>query len=148
MDNEVTLVATAGPLKGTEFVLRGPGPCLLGRSRGCAIVFPFDTTVSRHHCVVSADESGVWVQDLGSLNGTFVNGENVGQRDPLRERGPVALLPDPPHPLHGGDEIEVGCNAFRVEISEPAADEAEQDEPRWQPAPDPSHEERADAVFA
>jgi eukaryotic-like serine/threonine-protein kinase len=147
MDNQVTLVATAGPLKGMEFVLREPGPFLLGRSRGCAIVFPFDATVSRHHCVVSADESGVWVQDLGSLNGTFVNGEKVGQRDPLRDRVRVALLPDPPHPLHGGDEIQVGCNAFRVEINAAPADETEGDEPCWEPAHDPSHEEPA-AVLA
>jgi predicted component of type VI protein secretion system len=148
MDNEVTLFASAGPLRGREFVLAGPGPCLLGRSRSCAIRLPFDATVSRHHCLVGADATGVWVQDLGSLNGTFVNGEKVGQRDPLRALEEVPCLASPPHPLHAGDEIEVGWNVFRVEINGTPADEADWDEPRWQPAPDPSHEEYADAVPA
>lgn len=37
-----------------------------------------DPYVSKHHCRVTEDESGeVWIEDLGSMNGTFVDGVRV-----------------------------------------------------------------------
>jgi len=36
--------------------------------------------VSRIHARISPDETGVWVEDLGSRNGTFVNGQRIGER--------------------------------------------------------------------
>jgi pSer/pThr/pTyr-binding forkhead associated (FHA) protein len=54
-------------------------------------VFLDDVTVSRKHAEIRREADGFLIQDLGSLNGTYVNGERV-------ER---ALLTS-------GDEIQIG----------------------------------------
>jgi pSer/pThr/pTyr-binding forkhead associated (FHA) protein len=56
------------------------------------VVIEFDTSVSRLHAVVERYSTGFCVRDLGSANGTFVNGERV-----MAERR-----------LHTGDEIRLG----------------------------------------
>jgi len=62
----------------------------IGRSPECEI-FLDDVTVSRNHAVLIARTGGYVVEDLGSLNGTFVN----------RRRIDTAVL-------HGGDELQIG----------------------------------------
>jgi len=62
----------------------------IGRSPECE-VFLDDVTVSRNHAVLIARTGGYVVEDLGSLNGTFVN----------RRRIDTAVL-------HGGDELQIG----------------------------------------
>jgi pSer/pThr/pTyr-binding forkhead associated (FHA) protein len=71
--------------------------------------------VSRHHCVLELDPSGVWVRDLGSRNGTYVNGSIIGQRPP--EQPPEDSDPSTfmAHELHEGDEIRVGSTVFRLD---------------------------------
>ena len=50
---------------------------IIGRAADAAI-FLDDITVSRHHAEVFEGESGaVWVRDLGSMNGTYLNGQQV-----------------------------------------------------------------------
>ncbi len=56
-----------------------------------------DPTVSWHHAVIGADETGWWIEDLGSKNGTFVNGAQV-QREALQDR----------------DEIRIGSAQFLI----------------------------------
>ena len=61
-------------------------------------------TLSRHHCVVEAADGGFTVLDLGSTNGTRLNGRVV-----------------PPHlptPLTAGDQLELGAHRLRVAIEE------------------------------
>src|SRR5208337_2808129 len=44
-----------------------------------------DATVSRRHAVISIDTAGkAWIMDLGSTNGTFVDGERVPLQTPVR----------------------------------------------------------------
>ena len=43
-------------------------------------LFLDDVTVSRHHARVLRDEGGFWVEDLNSLNGTYVNRKRVEQQ--------------------------------------------------------------------
>jgi len=62
----------------------------IGRSPECEI-FLDDVTVSRNHAVLIARPDGFVVEDLGSLNGTFVN----------RRRIDTAVL-------KGGDELQIG----------------------------------------
>jgi len=86
----LTLLVLQGPDKGRRFELPD-APALVGReSRQIPLS---DNTVSRRHCEL-VPENGQWVvRDLGSANGTYVNGVKVG-------RGPQVLKL--------GDQIRVG----------------------------------------
>ncbi len=109
------LKAVGGELHGQEFSISGPAHCVLGRSRGCTLRLPSDGTVSRQHCLIEVDDGRAWVQDLGSLNGTLVNGEKIGQRE--RVRGGDATMVQPPRQdLHNGDELRICNNTFRVAL--------------------------------
>lgn len=52
--------------------------CLIGRSEDCDFVLS-DATVSKHHARIGADGTGWFVEDLGSTNGTYVNGKLVSK---------------------------------------------------------------------
>src|SRR3712207_6660979 len=83
------LVFVAGPLKDTVCAL-GVEEVAVGRDSSNRLGVP-DSLLSRRHCVVRS-EGGVYrVEDLESLNGTFVNGRPVRQ-----------------HQLQHGDRIDVG----------------------------------------
>lgn len=63
-------------------------PLVIGRADDCGLVIA-NTSVSRHHCRVYREDAGYVVEDLGSTNGSFVNGERVqhfGLRDGDRLR--------------------------------------------------------------
>jgi pSer/pThr/pTyr-binding forkhead associated (FHA) protein len=59
-----------------EFTFQQPASCLLGRSRDCTWQ-SHSAFVSRRHCLFRIDPPFVSVRDLGSLNGTYVNGERI-----------------------------------------------------------------------
>ena len=87
-----------GPLSGTEFVLRDE-VSVAGRHVDCAIPIP-DPKVSRNHAEFIPDDEGQFsIIDLGSSNGTYVNG--------------IQLPASVPRQLCGGDEIRIGHNTFR-----------------------------------
>jgi len=77
----------------------GDDPVRVGRLPDCAIPLS-DSQVSRHHAEFRRAEQGFEVVDLGSLNGTSVNGMKVQQ-----------------HALADGDVISVGETAIRYEES-------------------------------
>jgi hypothetical protein len=52
------------------------GRLLLGRASGCQLVFA-DDTVSRRHAELSLRDGSWFIRDLGSSNGTWVNGRRV-----------------------------------------------------------------------
>ncbi len=66
------LIIESGPRSGLTYVL-GPGNTIVGRSGDCQI-FLADVTVSREHARFSVDANGLSMTDLGSTNGTYVNG--------------------------------------------------------------------------
>ena len=73
----ISLAAKNGPLEGKEYVFLEPQVCLAGRSHDCDLRFPNGLefqTVSRHHCLLDIDPPSIWVRDLASSNGTFING--------------------------------------------------------------------------
>lgn len=89
------LVVHRGPGEGTEFVLPATADVVtVGRSPESGI-FLDDVTVSRHHAEFRHGAEGWSVQDIGSLNGTYVNRVRV----------------DDQH-LGGGDEVQVGKFRF------------------------------------
>jgi eukaryotic-like serine/threonine-protein kinase len=114
---KLTLTMTHGCLEKKRFVFKAPAQCVIGRAEDCTIRLPMDglhQDVSRHHCILDVDPSGVWVGDLGSRNGTYVNGIIIGQRPPEQppeDSDPRAFMA---HELHEGDEIRVGSTVFRL----------------------------------
>ena len=81
-------------------------PCIIGRNHECSMHLA-DEKVSQQHAKVSLENNAVMIEDLGSLNGTYVNGEKI--------EGPVELL--------SGDEVVVGMtNLFFVVSASDSAD--------------------------
>jgi FHA domain len=68
------------------------GDATIGRGGGCAVPLTFDTFVSQVHARASDRDGDLWVEDVGSTNGTYVNGERI----------------DKPLKLRKGDRIQVG----------------------------------------
>jgi ABC-type multidrug transport system ATPase subunit/predicted component of type VI protein secretion system len=56
---------------------------VIGRTEGCDLVVPFPSVSSRH-CRLSQFANGYTVEDLGSTNGTYVNGARIAPHDPVR----------------------------------------------------------------
>ncbi len=68
------LIAQSGPLNGQRW---GIGKEIhIGRDQECEIMIP-DRQVSRFHARFSITTEGILIEDLGSKNGTFVNGEQI-----------------------------------------------------------------------
>jgi pSer/pThr/pTyr-binding forkhead associated (FHA) protein len=107
---EVEEVAAAEPAPvarlvdsaGTEYLVM-PGTNAIGRREGNAIVLP-DLYVSGSHAELVADETGFWITDLGSTNGSVLNR--------------TKLVPGERMSLNDGDEIVFGQTAMRFEVVE------------------------------
>lgn len=56
----------------------------VGRSRDCGVSLPDDTFVSQVHARVFRRDNALFVEDLGSTNGTFLNDDKVAAAVPLR----------------------------------------------------------------
>jgi tetratricopeptide (TPR) repeat protein len=85
------LVCTAGPCAGQEFGLE-EGEYVVGRASDNPICIP-DTSVSRRHVLIRRLGGGWTVNDLGSGNGTLMNGEPLSEETPLVS-GAVLTLGD------------------------------------------------------
>lgn len=83
------LLMLEGPAPGRRVFLERP-TLLIGRDEGCDIVIA-DRQVSRHHARISLEGDGYILKDLGSKNGTFVNGQELAE----------------PYALQDGDEIQI-----------------------------------------
>lgn len=94
---QVTLEVVEGPLAGNQFQV-SEGRSSVGRSSSNDIVLAVED-VSRHHAWIERDGSRLQVTDVGSTNGTRVNGEHVH----------IAELQD-------GDRLQMGSSAMVVSI--------------------------------
>jgi pSer/pThr/pTyr-binding forkhead associated (FHA) protein len=120
----ITLIVTRGPLAGQKYAFSPPTTCTVGRARDCTISLPLEAEhldVSRHHCLLDISPEAVRVRDLGSLNGTYVNGRKIGQRDGRAAPHNPGRSDCPIVELTGGDEVQLGDHtAFRVCIDSPS----------------------------
>jgi hypothetical protein len=91
------LVGMAGTYMGQVFPVAGSA--VIGREPANGVPLDRDTTASRRHAQISAEAGGYRIQDLGSANGTFVNGARVTE----------SLL-------NPGDEVSIGGTRFRFEV--------------------------------
>jgi pSer/pThr/pTyr-binding forkhead associated (FHA) protein len=90
------LVVTEGPLAGRRIEL--DGELVIGREDAGLTID--DEELSRRHAVVRVVGGSVEIEDLGSRNGTFVNGQRV----------------DGATRLSSGDSLKVGRSVFAIEL--------------------------------
>ena len=83
------LFITRGAHKGSRFLVTADGASI-GRSPKSEI-FLDDVTVSRSHATITKEAEGFLLEDLGSLNGTYLNNQSVSE-----------------HLLKSGDEFQIG----------------------------------------
>ena len=74
------LTMTKGTQVGTSFSLSGVGENVIGRDPSAQVALD-DLVCSRRHAVIGHDGGAWYVQDTGSRNGTYVNGERIHGTD-------------------------------------------------------------------
>jgi len=57
--------------------LNSKGKVIIGRSSACDVILSDQITVSRQHASIELKQGRIYITDLGSMNGTFVNGKNI-----------------------------------------------------------------------
>jgi hypothetical protein len=67
------------------------GELTVGRAGGCGIPLAADTYVSQVHARVFERDGDLWVEDLGSTNGTYVNGTKISETVRLRRSDRVQI---------------------------------------------------------
>ncbi|MBA2378660.1 MAG: protein kinase [Blastocatellia bacterium] len=95
----VTLHVVAGPQTGRDFTFDQHDTFLIGRSEDAQFCLPHDRFFSRNHCIIEIAPPQCFLRDLGSTNGTFVNGIRV----------------ETAHLKHG-DRIQGGETVLEVEV--------------------------------
>lgn len=97
---QVNLRVLAGPYQGRIFSFDQPDTFLIGRTDDSHLCLPEDRFFSRHHCLLEVNPPRCLMRDLGSTNGTFVNGQRVSEAS-----------------LKSGDRIQGGETVLLVEVN-------------------------------
>ena len=85
---------------GAEFPVAVPR-FFIGREQDCQLR-PKSADISRHHCVITQEGEELFVRDLGSSNGTFVNGQKLSGETKVKI----------------GDRVQVGPFIFEIQLNE------------------------------
>ena len=93
------VVVRSGVLKAGRSFPTGPVPLTIGRAEDNDLALTKDEFASAHHARVESQRDGVWVLDLNSTNGTFVNGKRLNGRRLLKP----------------GDVVQIGDTELRFE---------------------------------
>jgi serine/threonine-protein kinase len=109
----IRLTVVAGPHLGRSFDFDGHDMFLVGRSQKAhfQLADP-DRKISRIHFMIEINPPSCWLYDMGSHNGTFVNGQRVHEAR-----------------LNDGDEIRAGQTVMRLHVP------ADQDTHQWTEPP-------------
>ena len=102
MADSAVMVCTAGSLVGKRYPIPRDGSVRVGRADDNQVVLR-DDGVSRFHAEVLDKEGTLWLQDAGSRNGVFVNGNRVVGHQTLKV----------------GDRIAIALTEFELRWNEP-----------------------------
>jgi len=97
---QVNLKVISGPYKGRIFSFTQHDSFLIGRNPDAHLCLPDDRYFSRNHCLLEMNPPHSYLRDLGSTNGTFVNGHRVQDAS-----------------LNNGDRIQCGETVLVVEVT-------------------------------
>jgi pSer/pThr/pTyr-binding forkhead associated (FHA) protein len=122
------LLLSGGPAAGQVFALGKP-LLIIGRGRDCDVAIA-DASISRQHAQIIRQEMGWYIQDLGSRNGTALNGQRLGA----------------PQRLEDGDVLTVGNIPLRYLAEHPLEEVAVPDEPVTETLPASSEEPAAEKL--
>jgi len=96
------LQGESGALTGRRFPVNGH--VMVGRGTECGVRFPGETGgVSRQHCELAANGGNLYIRDLGSTYGTFINGNN-------------RIAPNQVVTLRPGDRIYIGSSSEMLRV--------------------------------
>ena len=87
MENLIVL-ADSGPLKGLQWPVNSE--LIIGREDSCEIVIP-DRQISRRHARIYLSTEGVFLEDLGSKNGTYLNSRRIVGSQLLHEGDEIRI---------------------------------------------------------
>ncbi|MFM7207344.1 MAG: FHA domain-containing protein, partial [Planctomycetaceae bacterium] len=96
------LIVASGKNAGRAIAIKR-NKLLIGRAEECD-VRPLSEDVSRRHCAITVGPAEVWAEDLGSRNGTYVNGVKIGERTRLSN----------------GDIVRVGSLELKLDVQLPS----------------------------
>ena len=106
-------------IEGKTFTFSEHDTFVFGRMDDCQACIADDTLVSRHHFILEVNPPAACLHDLGSLNGTHVNGEKFGARKAGETPEQGAKRRYPEITLKHGDRIKVGRTELEVVIQQP-----------------------------
>jgi hypothetical protein len=119
----VTLSIVEGPSSGRQWRYSERITAIAGRAEDCDPCIEEaggKQVVSRHHCLFDINPPAVRVRDFGSLNGTHVNGEEIGRRARGESPEEGALREFRERDLADGDRVKLGDTVLQVGISVPS----------------------------
>ncbi len=93
---EVISLVELGPVKSVRLTTNR---MTIGRDPTNEVTLTEDPYISRYHCSITFEEGQFWIEDLGSKNGTKVNGAEILDREALQR----------------GDIVTVGGTNFMIE---------------------------------
>jgi pSer/pThr/pTyr-binding forkhead associated (FHA) protein len=131
------LKAMTGAISGKMLLIEGT--TVLGRDPGCDIVIA-GPHVSRRHAEISVRSGQLWMKDLGSSNGSFLNGKRIEESvlkhgDEVKFDAVVFKIVGPSQPVDSFDEADM--TQFRPAIPPVAAPKPTPAAPTPAPAPKP-----------
>lgn len=110
---QTKLIVASGKSAGRAIAIKR-SPLLIGRAEDCD-VRPLSEDVSRRHCAIHIGPADAFAEDLGSRNGTFVNGVRIKEKTRLAD----------------GDIVRVGALELKVSCAAPALAGSEDDVSKW-----------------
>ncbi len=119
MEAKIILTIIEGELMGQEFIFEDRNTSVIGRAKDCYPHIPDNDThriISRYHCLLDINPPDIRVRDLGSKNGTYVNGQKISKPTVTQTEEGDPLYNFPEQDLQAGDEVKLGKNIFRVYV--------------------------------